>query len=124
MTPCLVPLRTTTDRCDKDDTDADADDTDRRCKMTTLFFFPRDNPRYHTDTQMGHTLTPDQNRSSPRPRDTTAAAADLQLADGTPQLQVALEVGDTTPETRSGLRQMRAAYVLIHRGDTRRGRET
>ena len=37
----------------------------------------------------------------------------LQLADGTPQLRVALEVGDTPPETHSGLGQMRGADVLV-----------
>ena len=99
MTPCLVPLRTTTDRGDKDDTDADADDTDRRCKMTTFFFCFQETTRDTTLTpnwvirllltRFGHHLAlaiPQQPLQS------------LQLADGTPQLEGALEVGDTPPE--------------------------
>ena len=110
MTPCLFPLRTTTDRGDRDDTDADADDTDRRCKMTTFFFFQETTqdttltPKWVIHlllTRFGHHLAlaiPQQPLQS------------LQLA---AQLQVALEVGDTPPETHSGLGQMRGADVLV-----------
>ena len=110
MTPCLVPLRTTTDRGDKDDTDADADDTDRRCKMTTFFFFSIDNPTYHTDTQLGHTLTLVCGRCEPRithPRGGYAASASAHARGARPAARYAV------PRLRRGggilLRELPAA---------------